>query len=331
VAGSAIVAMLLAAALLPAASGKHQPTPLELANQSLQQGQLDDSVRRLQALLGPGSADADPSAGKLQGQAYLLLCRAHYAEEQTEEAVAACERSADKLHSSESEDWLGRAEGMKAGNAGPISGFNLARKVKAAFEEAVALDPHSGDAINDLSEYYVNAPAIVGGGVEKADALADRVAADLPQQAHRIRAIAAEKRRDYGTAEREYRAAVSVHMLPNAWADLGGYYSRHKQEDKAIDALKQCLAADRMHDASIVDAASILNEMHREPQLEEQMLRLYLAGNAKTDAAPVVRVHLLLGQLLAANGDKARAKIEFQASLDLAANYAPARKALHDL
>ena len=34
-------------------------------------------------------------------------------------------------HSSEAQDWLGRALGMKAERAGPISGLSLALKVKS--------------------------------------------------------------------------------------------------------------------------------------------------------------------------------------------------------
>ena len=72
---------------------------------------------------------------------------------------------------------------MKAEHAGPIAGLSLALKVKAAFEAAVALDPRNGAAANDLSEFYIDAPAMIGGGLDKTAALADHVAAQLPQQA----------------------------------------------------------------------------------------------------------------------------------------------------
>jgi tetratricopeptide (TPR) repeat protein len=305
------------------AAGDHATPERQAAEQLLMQGRIDQAVASFQRIL---------SANPKDGQAYLLLCRSFYAEERQDEAIAACENAVQTLpRSSEAQDWMGRAYGMKANHAGPIAGFNLARKVKAAFETAVELDPRNGAAINDLSEFYIEAPVVLGGGQDKAASLAGRVAAQLPQQAHRILALAAERRKDYGTAEREFKAAVEVANHPDAWTDLGAFYIRRAQDDRAVDALKQCLAIDRAKDAAIVDAASLLDSIHREPRLAEQALRQYLESNAKSDAAPVIKVHVMLGKLLADAGDKAGAKIEFDKALAMASSYAPAKQALQEL
>jgi hypothetical protein len=84
-------------------------------------------------------------------------------------------------------------------------------------------------------------------------------------------------------------------------------------------------------DASLVDAASLLNRMHREPELAEQALRDYLESRVKSDAAPAIKVHVMLGKLLATEGDKADAKIEFEMALQMASGYAPAKQALQEL
>jgi tetratricopeptide (TPR) repeat protein len=287
------------------------------------QGRIDEAVATSQRIV---------SANPKDGQAYLLLCRSYYAEDQLDEAIDACENAVQALpRSSDAQDWLGRAYGMKADHAGPITGFTLARKVKVAFETAVELDPGNGAAVHDLGEFYVEAPSVIGGGEDKAVALADHAAAQLPQEAHWIRARAAEERKDYGTAEREFKAAVAVANHPDAWVDLGAFYRRRSQKDKAVDALKQSLAIDQAKDASIVDAASLLDKMHREPQLAQQALRQYLGSNAKNDAAPAIKVHVMLGKLLVGTGDKTGAKIEFDKSLEMASNYAPAKQALQKL
>lgn len=293
------------------------------AEQALMQGQIDEAVLRAQRIAATNPND---------GAAYLLLCRSFYAEAHADEAIDSCARAVQILpRNSEAEDWLGRAYGMKAERAGPISGLTLALKVKAAFETAVALDPRNGAAANDLSEFYIDAPSIIGGGLDRAEALADHVEPQLPQQAHRMRALAAEKRKDHGAAEREFKAAVEVANRPDAWADLGMFYRQRGELDKAVDALKQCLSLDRTKDASIVDAASLLNQMHREPELAEQALQEYLEGNAKTDAAPAIKVYVMLGKQLVGEGDKAEAKIEFDKALAMASGYAPAMQALQKL
>jgi tetratricopeptide (TPR) repeat protein len=217
---------------------------------------------------------------------------------------------------------------MQAESAGPIAGLRLAFKVRNAFEAAVRINPLNGDAVNDLSEYYIDAPSIVGGGFDKAALLADRSQSQLPQNAHRMRALAAEKQKDYGTAEREFRAAAAVANQPNAWADLGAFYSRRTQPSKAVEALRRAIALDHVHDAALVDAATTLNEINREPRLAESALRDYLASHARSDAAPAFKVHVQLAKLLRDAGNTAEAKIELEHSLQLASGYVPARKEL---
>ena len=294
------------------------------AEAALMQGRLDEAVAQLRQLTAANPKDA---------AAHLLLCRAFYAEGSLDTAVAECESALGNglAHDSRAQDWMGRAYGRKADHAGPLTGFSLARKVKAAFEAAVQLDPTNPAAANDLSEYYINAPSIVGGGIDKAAALAARIEARLPQPAHRMRALAAEKRKDYTTAEREFRAAAAVANRPDAWTDLGDYFARRQQPDSSIAALRKAFEADTAKDATLVDIASILDSLHREPQLAEHALRDYLASNNKTDAAPAFRAHYQLGKLLAAAGNKPAAKSEYEAALALASNFAPARKALQAL
>jgi hypothetical protein len=68
--------------------------------------------------------------------------------------------------------------------------------------------------------------------------------------------------------------------------------------------------------------------MHREPRLAKLALQQYLAGNAKSDAVPAVKVHVMLGKMLADGGDRSGARVEFGRALELASNYAPAKRAL---
>ena len=302
-------------------SPKHTVSnPLADSEKVLMQGHADDAIARLQAMTASNPQD---------GHAHLLLCRAFYAEELVDAAVSECEAALTTLsNDSKAQDWMGRVYGIKADRSGPISGYKLASKVKTAFETAVDLDPRNEDAVNDLSEYYVSAPALVGGGVDKALALAARVEPQLPQAAHRIRALAAEKQHDPDKAEREFKAAVYEGGHPDAWTDLGHFYYRRGQKDQALDALHHAIEADRARGPALVDVASILVKMHTEPDTAERALRDYLASNAKTDAAPAFKAYVELGNLLASTGDKQGAQAQFQDALALARNYPPAKKAV---
>jgi tetratricopeptide (TPR) repeat protein len=286
-------------------------------------GRVEEAVHLLQAAIATNPND---------GQAHLMLCRAYFSEQQTDDAVRACETAVKLMpKSSEAQDWMGRAYGVKANGAGPLTGLKLAHKVRESFEAAVALDPHSSAAADDLAEYYIGAPSVVGGGLDKADALASKIEATLPQMAHRIRGLAAEKRKDPAAAEREFLAEVAVAHAPDAWVDLGGFYERNKMNDKSVEALKSAIAADKTKGPALVDAASYLIDMHAAPDVATKALREYLANSAKTDAAPVIHVHLLLAKLMKNSGDNAGAKIEINKALELAPNYGAAKHALKGL
>jgi tetratricopeptide (TPR) repeat protein len=295
-------------------------TPLADAERLVLQGNLNAAVPRLQSMI---------SANPQDGAAHLLLCRAFYSEELANEAAAECDAALVSLgQSAEAQDWAGRAFGIKADHAGLLAGYKLAGRVKDAFEKAVRLDPNSPAAANDLGEYYVNAPTIVGGGVDKATALADRIAARLPQVAFRLRAMVAEKQHDYGTAERDFIAATDVAGRSDAWADLGNFYFRRGQHAQAINALQRAIGADTAHGPILVDIASVLIDGKTALDLARKILQEYLASNAKSDSAPAFKAYVQLGRGMAAGGDVQGAQAQYRSALALAHDYQQAIKAL---
>ena len=80
-----------------------------------------------------------------------------------------------------------------------------------------------------------------------------------------------------------------------------------------------------------VDIASILTEAKRAPDLAITALRAYLGSPNQTDAAPVPKVRVQLGNLLLKRGDKTGAKYEFTAAATLAPSYEAAQKAVAGL
>jgi tetratricopeptide (TPR) repeat protein len=290
------------------------------ANALLQQGRVDEATASLREILAAQPGDA---------QAHQLLCRIYYAQEIADNAIHECELATTSAPaSSDNQMWLGRAYGFKASHANPLSALSLAIKVRVSFERAVQLDPENIHALNDLGEFYVAAPALIGGGLDKAQALAARMQPHFPSQAHRLLALIAEKKKEDAIAEAEFSNAVAAGKTPEAYIDLGHFYERHHQPDKMVGALESGIATDRRKGPSLVDAASILTDAHRSPELAESLLRAYLSSSGKTDEAPAFKVHVQLGDLLAHQGDPAAAQREYAAALALASNYAPARKAM---
>jgi tetratricopeptide (TPR) repeat protein len=292
------------------------------ANAALQQGRSNDAISLLNATLAKRPDDSE---------ARQLLCRVYYAEERADEAIAECERAvASPPPKSANHMWLGRAYGMKASNA-LLGAFGLAKRVRLSFEKAVELDETDIEAMSDLGEFYVGAPSIVGGGLDKARMVADRLQPLSLEKAHRMRALIALKKGDKETAEREFKAAVAAGGTAEAYVDLGRFYAEHDRPDQAVAALQAALGARRTSDAFLVDISSLLTSMSRSPDITTRLLREYLASPRKTDEAPAFKVHVQLGRLLAERGDKAAAQREFAAAVALSSGYAPAKKALQSL
>ena len=293
------------------------------ADSLLQQGRVDEASAMLREIVS-----SQPDNAK----ARQLLCRVYYAQEMADDAVRECElAAAADPNDSDTQMWLGRAYGLKASKANALTAFSLAKKVRTAFERAVQLDPANVHAMSDLGEYYVDAPAIVGGGLDKAQRLAQQMQPYSAARYHRLLAEIANKKKDTTTAEAEYRAAAAAGKTPEAFIDLGQFYQEKGQMDKAMAAVQAGVEADRKNDSVLVDAASILTATKRSPELAERLLREYLSSPAKSDGAPAFKVHMQLGDLLLKRGDAVGAHHEYAAALAMASNYVPARKAMQGM
>jgi tetratricopeptide (TPR) repeat protein len=287
------------------------------AYQALQDGRVEDAAASLRTSLAgnPGNA-----------YAHQLLCRVFYAQDRADEAVRECESAAalsqGAAAASDNQLWLGRAYGLKARHAGPIGGFMLAKRVQASFAKAVELNPSNVAALNDLGEYYVSAPSIVGGGTDKAKALAADMMPRFPAQAHLLQARIAVDQGNDATAEAEFKQVIALQKNTQAWVDLAAFYETHSRKDDAVSAVRSGLAVDRTHGPAIVDAASVLIAAHREMELAERCLAQYLASKAKTDEAPAFKVHVQLSRLLTARGLSTEAGQHMEAATTLAPVFA---------
>ena len=106
-------------------------------------------------------------------------------------------------------DWLGRAYGKRAETANPLSAAMLAPKARTAFEKAVTLDSKNKDALDDLFDYYLEAPGFLGGGFDKAGAVAEKISAIDPGEGYYDQFKLARKRKEFNSAEQHLRQAVA--------------------------------------------------------------------------------------------------------------------------
>jgi tetratricopeptide (TPR) repeat protein len=310
----------LAAAMALSVPAHSQEKQLAQANAALQAGEADKALALLEPLAQPGG----------EAEAYNLKCRVEYSLEEWDRAANDCEQAV-KLDGQSSDDhmWLARALGQKANKATFLSAFSLAKRARAEFEEAVRLNPRNTRALTDLGEFYFSAPEVVGGGMSKSE----RVAAELdkidPARAHVLRGRIAEQRKDYGTAEREYRQAIAVSPHPaSQWIALASFYrgrERWTEMESAVRSGESAAQRDRHEGVPLYNGAAILRETGRDTARAVRMLESYLAGSAKTEEGPAFVAHVWLAQLKEKLGDSAAASRERATALALARDYKPAQ------
>jgi tetratricopeptide (TPR) repeat protein len=285
----------------------------------LQQGHADHAMELLQSATEPSSNDAE---------AQQLLCRLALQIEQWNEAVRACERAV-MLDSSSSNNhlWYGRALGEKADRASFIKAYGLAKRVKAEFETAVSLDPQNAEALSDLGDYYTEAPAIVGGGKDKAEDVAGKLDNVDRARAEELRGRIAASNKDTAAAEQHFRQAIAAAPHPATyWMVLASFYQKQNDLLRMQEAIRSGLEANGSRGEPLVDAAHLLTRSAQDSQAAIQLLREYLASPDKSEDEPAFRVHLLLANLLTKQGDTTGAAREIQAAASIASIYHPTRQ-----
>jgi tetratricopeptide (TPR) repeat protein len=227
--------------------------------------------------------------------------------------------------------WLGRIYGEKADSVSFFSAAGLAKKVRNEFETAVRLDANSAEARTDLAEFYLEAPGIVGGGRDKAEAQAQVLDKLDPPMAHWVRGRIAEKKKDLAAAEREYRGAIEAsNGGAYAWFNLALFYRHQQRWDEMEQTVHRAIAAPMDRPEILMESGEILIRAGRDFPGAMQMLRRYLTGTM-VEQAPAFKAHYWLGTVLEKQGDKPGAAREYRAALSLAKDFSRAQEALNRL
>lgn len=160
---------------------------------------FDESLKVLQAI---------PAKN---GEAWSLIGRDYYMQGEYKRSTDALEKAiAMEPGDGLATLWLARAYGRRAETANPFSAPGLASKAHQYFEKAVQLSPTNLEALSDLCDYYMEAPGFLGGGIDKAQATAERMARISAAEGYAARARIAEKRKEFSSAEEQLRRAIDA-------------------------------------------------------------------------------------------------------------------------
>jgi len=142
---------------------------------------------------------------------------------------------------------LAQLYGDKAQQANFLEQFTLARKVKGHLDDALALDPKNWQTRSGLVQYYLLAPALMGGDKKKAQAIADQAVKDDPPHGWMMQARIAQQDKDITRLEADYLSALKADPQSySAMVALGNFYLQDtvKKYDVAEKYARQAMKAD---------------------------------------------------------------------------------------
>ncbi len=237
------------------------------------------------------SEDPAPDAANylLSGKNYFMLGDYKKAIEFLDKALAI------SPNNSEYELWLGRAWGRRAETSGWLTAGLHASKARQCFERAVALDPRNREAKNDLFDFYLNAPGFLGGGLEKAAALAKSIATERPPEYEFEEAQIADQKKDYAGAEAHLRRAMQLAPdQPGRILDVARYVAKRGRLEEADALFKQARELAPSLPRVAFAEARVDIENHRNLEQARGLLQNYLHASLTPDDPPRQEAEKLL-------------------------------------
>ena len=233
------------------------------------------------------------------GPALALAGKAHYGKGEFKKASEALEQAvAASPHNSDYWSWLGKAFGKRADTSSFITAPRYASKCRRAFERAVELDPNNPEAVNDLFSYYLEAPGFLGGGLDRAGALAERIGELDRAEYHWAQAQLARKRKQFTSAETHLRKAMD--LAPNQVGrviDLAAFLAGRgrAQESDAVFRKARELAPEAPK--VLFARAGAYIEADREPEAARKLLEQYLSSDLTPEDPPRQEAEKLLRRI----------------------------------
>jgi tetratricopeptide (TPR) repeat protein len=230
-----------------------EPSSFERASKLYHRTDYEGSLRLLLAL-----PEKDAPVYDMIGRNQFMLGEFKKASESYQQALAA------DPSNSEYEHWLGKALGKRAETASPFTAPGL--------------------AVDDLFEYYLEAPGFLGGGLDKAARLADNIAALDPAEGLWAQSRIAERRKDYGKAEEQLRRAMqAAPMQVGRVVDLAKFLSKQGRIEESEQTFR---AAERIapdNPRLLYSRAETYIKAGRNIETARELLKRYLSANLSPD------------------------------------------------
>jgi tetratricopeptide (TPR) repeat protein len=260
---------------------------LDQARKLYNSTEFDQSLKILKAI--PAK---DGAVYELIGRNYYMLGDFKRATDALEKAVAAEPR--DSWHAL----WLARAYGRRAETSSIFTAPGHATKARQFFEKAVQLDARNLEAMSDLFEYYLEAPGFLGGGSDKAAAMAERIGKLNAAEGHLAEARLAEKKKEYQTAEEHLQRAIeTAPQQVGRLIDMARFLASHGRFQEAEQNFAKAEKIAPQSPRLLYARAAVYIKSGRNLDQAKELLKRYLNSTLTVDDPPRSEAEKLLRQV----------------------------------
>jgi len=278
---------------------------------------------------GAGASARQAKESSPEAKAAFDCGRAAHNARKTDEAVRCFERAVElDPTSSLYHLWLGHAYTRQLSSAGFLRKPLIARRSGEAYNMAVKLDPTNVDAAEARIDFFLGAPGIVGGGVDKARAEAARLATLDVYRGGMAAGRIAEHEKQWPEAERLYRGLLTDYPDRTVALDaLLTLLQNARRFDEAFTIVDDRLARLPDETASLYNLGRLSAISGQQLARGETATRRFLT---LTTGDPVRQsnAHYRLGMIKERMGDVRAAAAEYQTALELYPRHEPAAAAL---
>lgn len=212
------------------------------------------------------------------GAAWELAGKANFQLREFKKAIEAFSKATQaEPNNSRFYNWLGRAWGRRAEAMNPLLAAGYASDVRGNLERAVELDGKNQEAVSDLLSYYLAAPAMFGGGIDRARALAEKSKSNDAAEYQSLLARIAERQKQYDQAESRLRQAVALAPKDVGRAvDLAMFLSRRGKFNESDAAFQQAAKVEPDNRLVLYARAEAYIEAKRNLNTARDLLQQYL-------------------------------------------------------
>jgi tetratricopeptide (TPR) repeat protein len=319
-----LVLLLPVGGVLDTASGQ----PVDALQDAQKAFQDSDYPKAIQ--LAGEAANAHPQDPKIQ----LLLTKAHLESQQYDAAIRSAEKAvALDPKSSVYHEWLGRAYGEKADHSSFMSALGFAKKTRKEFQAAVELDGQNFTARQAVIEFDCAAPAMAGGGEDKARPEIAQMAQLDVAEGHYAEANCRRQKKDLPAADAGFQKALQANLKSEERVfDVGDYAVRRTDAEMLLTVASlgaKLGPADPR--PKFYRAVALVLKKQSAPEAES-LLRAYLKeAPARSGYPRATAVHYWLGQTFEGQKNDGAARAEYETALKLDSKNKNAQEALKRL